>query len=209
MKISIRELELMTINETRNSRTYIGGNQAWYESSWRQRAGCGPTSAANITAYLAFTRAEYKLLYKPQNMNRDNFLQHMNDLYKYITPGPMGVNKVSMFEEGILKFAHDREVSINTNVFVVDSISNKNRNTKQLYEFVEKGLSEDSPIAFLNLSRGLESSLQNWHWITITDAIFNKDSLITTASDEGKNITFDLKLWYETTRMHGGLVYIS
>ena len=34
-------------------------------------------------------------------------------------------------------------------------------------------------------------------------------SLTSSASDEGSEIRFDLRLWYLSTRMRGGLVYFT
>lgn len=207
MQIGISNPNLMMIQG--EGRTSFGGNQAWYKNAWRRKAGCGPTCGANITAYLSLTNPQFKGLYKPKDMSKNNFLHHMNDLYTYITPGAMGVNKISMFENGINKLAKDRVVSIKANTFVVESMDLRKANVDKLYTFVEKGLSENCPIAFLNLSNGSEHRLQNWHWITITQAHFLEEKLIATASDEGVSTTFDLRLWYETTKMHGGLIYFN
>ena len=35
-----------------------GADQAWFPTLWQQRAGCGPTAAALILAYLARRRPE-------------------------------------------------------------------------------------------------------------------------------------------------------
>ncbi|WFR55418.1 hypothetical protein QA584_17620 [Anaerocolumna sp. AGMB13025] len=209
MTVSIKKPELLTITDSLEHKTYFGADQEWYEKNWNRQAGCGPTCASNITAYLAQTREEYKDLFKTDSMERKNFVGHMDELFRYITPGAMGVNHVDKFTDGITRFARDNGVEIKTRVFAVENCFTKKRYPDQLKDFVSQGLLSDSPLAFLNLSRGDEISLQAWHWITVTAVDIREDSLIATASDEGKAIQFDLQKWYLTTKMHGGLIYIS
>jgi hypothetical protein len=74
---------------------------------------------------------------------------------------------------------------------------------------VRVGLASDCPIAFLNLTKGRVKNIQGWHWITITSADMSDTHLSAYASDEGKQICFDLRLWYLSTRMRGGLIYFT
>ncbi|WMJ88917.1 hypothetical protein [Anaerocolumna sp. MB42-C2] len=209
MIISINQPELLNITDSLGHKTYFGANQVWYTKAWNREAGCGPTCASNITAYLAQTRDKYKELFIPNSLEKNDFLKHMDELFKYITPGAMGVNHVDKFTGGITKFAEDRGVLLETEVFSVENCFTRKRNVERLFEFVNHGLESDCPLAFLNLSRGEETSLQAWHWITITGAEMKEDSLIASASDQGSLIRFDLLKWYLTTRMHGGLIYIK
>ncbi|QHQ61707.1 hypothetical protein Ana3638_13760 [Anaerocolumna sedimenticola] len=209
MIVSINKPELLNITDSLEHKTYFGANQVWYTKTWNREAGCGPTCASNITAYLAQTREKYKELFIPNSLEKKEFLKHMNELFKYVTPGAMGVNHVDKFVSGITQFAKDRGVLIETEVFSVENCFTKKRNAEKLTEFVCRGLTADCPLAFLNLSRGEETSLQAWHWITITSAEIKEGSLIATASDEGRAIQFDLLKWYLTTRMHGGLIFIK
>jgi hypothetical protein len=53
------------------------------------------------------------------------------------------------------------------------------RKKKELAEFVQRAMEQDAPIAFLNLSRGHEIQLQNWHWITITSVNIEENHIWT------------------------------
>ncbi len=207
MTVSIEKPELLTITDSFEHKTYFGADQEWYEKSWSRQAGCGPTCASNITAYLAQTRDKYKVLFQPHSLERKDFVLHMDELFRYITPGAMGVNHVDKFTDGITRFAKDRGVQLETKVFSIENRFIRKRYPEKLKEFVREALLSNSPLAFLNLSRGEETKLQAWHWITITSADIQEERLIATASDEGKAIEFDLLKWYLTTRMHGGLIY--
>ena len=78
-----------------------------------------------------------------------------------------------------------------------------------LAEFVNTGLESDCPIGFLNLTKGRVKNLQSWHWITITAASIDEKCIMADASDEGLHRRFDLRLWYLSTRLPGGLVYFT
>jgi hypothetical protein len=208
MTVSISKPELLTITDSLEQKSYFGADQEWYEKSWGKKAGCGPTCASNITAYLAQTRDCYKPLFMPFSMERKDFVLHMEELFRYITPGVMGVNHVDMFTEGLIRFAKDRGIDLKTKVFSIEEPSREQRFPDKLKSFVLEGLEADCPLAFLNLSPGRESNIQPWHWITITGADFRENGLTATASDEGKAIQFDLLKWYLTTDKHGGLIYV-
>ncbi len=209
MIVSIEKPELLRITDSVEHKIYFGADQAWYAKAWNREAGCGPTCASNITAYLAQTRDNCKELFQPESLERRDFILHMEEIFRYITPGVMGVNHVDRFTKGITRFAGDRGIELVPRVFSVENCFTKKRNPEELAGFVQKGLSADCPLAFLNLSKGEETRIQGWHWITIISADIREDSIIAAASDEGKEIEFDLRLWYLTTRMHGGLIYIS
>ena len=209
MRISIEKPELLTIKDGHTNGASFGSNQAWYKRHWAKRAGCGACCAANLTTYLAKTRSSLRPLYSQPTTNKSDFINHMEDLFKYIKPGLLGVNKLSKFSDGLLKYAKDRNVEIEIHIFNIDDYKFKTRNICALTTFVKSALDSDSPIAFLNLSRGNEKRLQNWHWITITSVEIIENKLIATASDEGIKRTFDLSLWFLTSRKHGGLIYIK
>jgi hypothetical protein len=209
MTISIKKPELLMISDEEKGGISFGANQEWYKKSWNKEAGCGPTCASIISAYLAMTSEKCQALYDSQSLKRDDFLEHMDELFHYVTPGVMGVNHVDKFVKGMLEFAGDKGVALTPHVISVENMFKKDRKPEQLKAFVEEALSADSPIAFLNLSRGEETRLQGWHWITITEAAIHPNSIIAVASDEGIKREFDLMLWYMTTRMHGGLIYFT
>lgn len=208
MEYSIKNPELFKFGSRFESHSF-GGNQEWYSKNWHRRAGCGPTSAANITSYLAHVDEDKSTLYSYNTLDKSNFTKHMDELFRYVTPGSMGVNHINMFIDGVKAFANSKSIPITIESLSVDKKTRKSRLISDLIEFTKKGLLNNSPIAFLVLSRGKEYRLQNWHWITITSVEINGDQVIATASDEGNIRRFDLSLWYLTTKMHGGLIYIA
>lgn len=210
MDISVSRPELFTIIDDKTSNVSFGGNQAWYAADWGRRAGCGPTSAANILAYLAFTRPALRALYGYKTMSLASFTAHMEEIFRFVTPGNMGLNRTEMFTEGVISYAHSRGISLTPHVFGVSSNMVRGRATAAaLADFVQAGLNSDCPLGFLNLTKGRVKNLQSWHWITITAAQIEGTSLLADASDEGLHRRFDLRLWYLSTRLPGGLVYFT
>ena len=205
MIMSLKFPELFHIKEE-NGRDSFGGNQAWYPRYWSRKAGCGATSAANIMSYLAGTRADYANLYSYKSRDKSDYIHHMEELFEYVKPGPMGVNHVDKFVKGVHNYSKSKGLQLKMQVLSVERESKLNRSQKELREFVKQAMELDSPIAFLNLSRGAENRLQDWHWITITSVQMEDNHIWCYASDEGYQRKFDLLLWYRSTKMHGGLI---
>ncbi len=208
MLLSIKHPETLVIKES-PYRESFGGNQAWYPKYWARQAGCGATSAANIMAYLSETREEYTKLYEPKSKQKADYITHMETLFEYVKPGPMGVNHVDKFINGVNKYVKSKGLFLKSNLLSVEKESKGSRSHKELAEFVQRAMELDSPIGFLNLSRGEEVRLQNWHWITITSVEIEENHIWAIASDEGEKRKFDLLRWYRTTNMHGGLIYFE
>ncbi len=210
MDISISRPELFNIIDEKTTKVFFGGDQDWYTAERSRRAGCGPTCAANILAYLALTRPELKALYGFKTMSLAAFAQHMEDVYQFVTPGNRGLNRTEMFTDGVTGFARSRGITLTPHVFGVASNLMRNRApAAALSEFVKAGLDLDCPLGFLNLTKGRVKNLQSWHWITITAAHIDEGILTADASDEGLHRHFDLRLWYLSTRLPGGLVYFT
>lgn len=210
MTVSVMHPEILNIEDEASGLKTFGGDQDWYFDEWHRRAGCGPTGAANVTAYLALTRPSRRSLYAGEDMRKSAFSAHMEDVYKFVTPGNMGLNRLEMFTEGVEAFARSRGLSLRAHAFEVHGNMHRGRpEVRELTEFVRAGLERDCPVAFLNLTKGRVKNLQGWHWITITAADLSDSHLTATASDEGRQIEFDLRLWYLSTRMRGGLAYFT
>jgi len=209
MNYSIQHPELFRIKDGKTHFIAYGGDQAWYAKFWNRKSGCGPTTASNLTAYLALTHPPYRKLYAPDTMLKHDFQRHMETLFGYVTPGLGGVNHIRKFIAGVKRYTDELKLPVTIHSFSVDGKDTQTRDIQALREFVKNALINDSPIAFLNLSNGNETILQSWHWITITSALFEENKLIATASDEGDERTFDLQKWFTSTQMHGGLVYIT
>lgn len=204
---SLKNLDLIRI-ETGAGETAFGPDQEWFPEELARISGCGPASGALVTAYLARTRPErFGALYREPTFGQTAFVRHMQTMFQYLRPGPMGLNSLAAYRDGMMSYCADRGVALTPSLFQVNGVEYGRRGDEDgMRGFLRTALNEDQPVAFLALSRGKERDLQNWHWITIVAAEIREDGLIATASDEGKERRFDLLNWYRTTRLSGGLI---
>ena len=77
MKYSVTRPQALNVAGNPASAPFFGGDQAWYAEEWHRRAGCGPTCAANVTAYLAATHTGLQALYAGETMDQAAFAAHM------------------------------------------------------------------------------------------------------------------------------------
>lgn len=211
MTISLLHPEALWIQDDDDATTYFGGDQEWFQRGRSRLDGCGPTSAATMTAYLARTRPALKALCDcADDMRRTRFAAHMEALYTYVTPGNMGLNRVEMFTDGMAAYLKSRNIELTAHVFqAYGNLRKRRAPVEDIAAFVKAGLASDCPIAFLNLTRGSVHNIQSWHWITLVSAEIDENRLDVCASDEGELVCFDLRLWYLSTHMQGALVYYT
>lgn len=178
----------------------FGLNQEWYKSKWQRMAGCGPTAASSLIYYN---------LSNETHLDQSYAIALMENLWEYVTPGMGGVYKCSMFTHGLQRYFDKNNISA-----TIESIEiTKNKKTRMslvdTIQFIEDGLSKNSPIAFLNLDNGDEERLDAWHWVVICgiDIHENHAQVFINIMDDGKLFAIDLDLWLKTTKRGGALVY--
>ncbi len=182
-----------------------GGEQAWYTEKWQRKAGCGPTVGANMIWYLARTRPELAPLWPGAGTSRADLLRLMQTTWGYITPTAMGVNKVAILREGLERYGQDRGLALRTRVLEVPPLPCPRPNYETVKSFLVDAIGADRPVAFLNLSNGALTRLDNWHWVTLI-AIDPMGSAVT-MMDQGRLTEIDLELWLRTTNLGGGFVW--
>jgi hypothetical protein len=198
--------------KTKDGKIEYGANQNWYKSEWQRKSGCGPSSAANLFAYISSQNPKAKDLcdLRPP-YEQASFLEHMENLWSCVTPTAKGTNSTSLFIEGSKKYAASRGVEINGHSLNVRSrLDCKRPTAEEFIDFIREGLENNCPVAFLNLSNGRVDNLYNWHWVTLVELWEDENGTVyATASDEGVKRDFDIRLWVETTLLGGGLVYFT
>ena len=183
----------------------VGGSQEWYADHWHRLAGCGPTSAANILWYLA--RSGRRVPCETGDGGRDDFLALMDEMFTFVTPGVRGVNSSAIFTGGIAGYAEKHGVAIDSHVLEIPGRPLRRPGANEVYDFVRAAISNDTPLAFLNLSNGTLVNLDNWHWVTVIG--MDGDSMAADISDQGRVLTIDLAEWLRTSVLGGALVYLT
>ena len=189
MKVSLNKDNLLIDNY------YYGGNQDWYSTYFKRLAGCGPTTASTITMY-ELNKSNYK------NYSKKEFILLMNELWNYITPGMMGVDKVEKYQKGYNKYLKTSNLELSNSKILEFS----NSGIDDIKDYIEEALKLDHPIAFLNLNNGSEKQIDSWHWTTIISIEYINDNTIVEICDEGLLKKFNLTKWLNTSG-NGSLIY--
>lgn len=195
--------------ETESGSICHGARQEWYPTEWQRKAGCGPLTAATILSYLSHTRPGLSVLYPSGSRSQAEFVGLMERVWEHMTPGRLGVNSLHMFTNGVASFAGARHCILHTRELDIPRFRLARPTFSQCVAFLRTGLSADCPVAFLNFSRGKVPYLESWHWVPVI-AMEQQSSgpVICTILNDGKERKIDFRLWYQTSRTGGGLVYI-
>lgn len=197
------------LDVTDEGQIFHGGDQEWYPEEWQRKAGCGPTAAASMVSYLAQTRPEYRALYPSGSWEKTDFLALMEEVWKHVTPGKRGVNTPHIFTKGLTEFAKEKKVSLPCRDLDVPRFKIARPTVDQCAAFLQAGLEQDSPVAWLNLHNGDVLGLDSWHWVVVISMeLHSEGPILCTYLDGGKEKTADFRLWFHSTKAGGGLVYL-
>lgn len=206
---SIKNPGFLKITDESTKDIYFGCDQNWFPSEWQRRAGCGPSVASNIFRYL--TLSGLALNAKERHNSKAEFIALMEEMWQYITPTLLGVNKTSLFYKGFLSYSKIHGINVAYSCFNVPKRKTARKKQADLLNFLEEAISHDTPVAFLNLHHGEEKNLDSWHWVTIISIEYTEDrqTVLANILDGGSAWKIDLSLWYRTTRLGGGFVYFK
>lgn len=185
-----------------------GADQDWYSLPWRQRAGCGPTTASVQMAYLAALRPSLAALCPLEGREQGTFVTYMDQVWEYVTPGSHGLNRVEMYTDGVTRFCGERGVRLVSHALEVP-IGEERPGFERCVSFIRAGLASDCPVAFLNLDNGEVEALDKWHWVLLSALEEGDAGTLVTVVDSGNSFSIDLKLWYDTARDLGGFVWLE
>lgn len=185
-----------------------GADQDWYSLPWRQRAGCGPTTALVQMAYLAALRPSLAALCPLEGREQGTFVTYMDQVWEYVTPGSHGLNRVEMYTDGVTRFCGERGVRLVPHALEVP-IGEERPGFERCVSFIRAGLTSDCPVAFLNLDNGEVEALDKWHWVLLSALEEGDRGALVTVVDSGNTFSIDLKLWYDTARNLGGFVWLE
>lgn len=190
MVYSIDNEKTQKLTATIGNKIYYGGSQKWYPSFLQRLSGCGATTASNLFACIDDVPFA----------DKEQRLEVMQNMWLYVTPGIYGLDHVEDFASGSNKFFEERRLPYKCEYFLYPD-DNK-PNFADTAQFVKNSLSENSPLAFLNLSNGAIDLLESHHWVTVVS--FDDDTNIVTIFDGSNKFDMDLKLWHDTTTRRGG-----
>ena len=193
MEAKINNIDLFKVKDNEN--TYYGFSQEWYKDEWQRRAGCGATAASSIINY-------YNQKDKFKEVGISDALKIMEELWNYLLPTEQGLNSIKLFYDGIKNYYDGKEVVIDyINVDIKNKVS-----LEEIIKFIYKELSEDRPLAFLNLCNGEENNLDKWHWVVVVEMFEENGEYFLNIIDDKEIIKINLSLWYRTIKNDGGFI---
>ena len=126
----------------------------------------------------------------------------MEELWNYLLPTEQGLNSIKLFYDGIKNYYDDKEVTIDyINVDIKNKVS-----LEEIIKFICKELTEDRPLAFLNLCNGEENNLDKWHWVVVVEMFEENGEYFLNIIDDKEIIKINLSLWYRTIKNDGGFI---
>lgn len=202
--LSIRHPEWLQV--LKDGRHSFGYNQEWYHDEWQRVSGCGPTTATQVISYVEF-RDGY--LNTADSSDGEAALKRMETLWHYVRPRiGGGLYKTHWLENGLTDYIKEQNMPYEVKMISIYPFSMCRPSLQQVKEFIRRGLSEDSPVAFLNRHRGHEEALSTWHWVPIIKIADTADDVLCTVYDEEEERTFSLAKWLRDTMLGGGFAYV-
>lgn len=193
--------------ETDKPKLY-GYNQEWYKTSFQRTRGCGPTAAAMLLIYLNRREAE-PLPYEGSTIA--TITEVLENVWSFVTPGwLLGLNSTEKFCKGMQALLEYYELNWQCRRLSITASRSKRKSLSEVVTFLEDGIASDCPVAFLNLHRGQEITLESWHWIVVVGLSYDPihSRYMVMCYDGGRSLVFDLDLWLQTSKLGGGFVYV-
>lgn len=159
-----------------------GGNQEWFQDDWAQKAGCASVLGSHLYAYYHH-KYQYDL---------SSYLEVMNFMFKYMTPGYMGYPYLKKFARTFVK------VMKLENIYLKPVYQKKSKNYKHALTFVLESIDALDPIGLLILHhRAKELEDDNWHWVCITGYIKKENGYDIIFSDCGQRRVIDAHILFD------------
>jgi hypothetical protein len=200
---SIKDKEIFRIEEAATNQFFYGTDQEWYKKKWQRMSGCGPSAVANIIYYFNCTR-----FHGNPHLTKQDYVKLMEEVWTYVTPSLGGVSSTGMLISGAKGYLEKKSLNIRMDAIDIPKKKQPRPDFGLVLSFLSKALTNDTPVAFLNLDHGTVLEVDSWHWVTIISLEYEKEHNSVSADilDGGLIKRIDLLRWYETTKLGGGFV---
>ena len=174
-----------------------GGNPEWFPGTFQRRAGCGSVTGTNIAVCEGLFSEEVE---NSESIPHESYLELMEGMYQYMTPGFMGYPLIGKFKKDFLSFASDRGKKLKARSMFLP------RNRQDCLDFIKEGLYHGHPTALLIWRHSRKEFREdNWHWVTITGYDEEREILIWSNCGEREEIPVKVLL-DDSARYYIGLV---
>ena len=200
MEITI-DTRLIAIGE--GEKVHYGADQHWYASQLSRMSGCGPTTAALMTMYMAAACPQScaALYPHPLPARRADFAAHMERVREFVKPGLRGLTDPKEFARGVLAFAGQCGAEI-----CAQQISPK-LSAGVAFGFFRQALLHGYLPALLilrNPARDIDEF--TWHWMAVTGCDDAKRTLAISTYGQRRELSFD-GAWVQNKPYYAAGVY--
>ncbi len=187
-----KTLDIKAITIYENSAEHFGADQHWYTNKLHGLSGCGPTTAALITMYMAAKHPCCPALYQygfPAQKN--DFIAHMDEVRQFVRPGAMGLTDPGYFASSTAQFAKSKSAELASKVLSRDAAH------LEVFGEIKKAIDEDLMPALLIL-RNPSEELDDftWHWMALTGYDDEKGSVFVSTYAKEFELEFE-RVWVQ------------
>jgi hypothetical protein len=190
-----------------NIEGFYGGDQNWYKDRFMRMAGCSAVCASEACAYLAGHFPNLRSLYPgdPLDIHKEEFISFMETVFRYVTPGFMGMSSIKRFKRCFLEYASAAGADVRVSMLGGEASADAAK------EFARRALNAGYCVLYLLLThKDKELDEFTWHWFTLTGYETDGETMLVDFATWSNKHTFDLgRLWNTGTLSHGGMVVIS
>ena len=181
----------------------IGPSQYWFVRKTQGINGCGPTTAAQVTQYLAsaFPDTCAALYAHPQPPVKDEIISHMSAVRQHVRPGLMGLTDHKYFMQAVVDFAKSRGVSLRS-----QNIS-ASHSAGVAYGFIRRTIDQGyMPALMILRNPHREIDDFTWHWMAVTG--YDEVAGTIFISTYAKEYELDFgHVWHQTGPYRANCVY--
>jgi len=135
---------------------------------------------------------------------KGSYVELMEEVFTFITPGWGGVNRAALFTDGIVRYGAKAGRQVIPLVLEIPAWPRKRPQIDVVKDFITASIRENAPVAFLNLTNGTLRTIENWHWVTVI--AFDPDTMRAEISDYGETVNADVSVWLKTSILGGAFV---
>ena len=196
-----KTLDRNAITVWEGEKAHYGADQHWYKNRFEGMSGCGPTTAAMITMYLARVFPDCSGLYGYTfPAKKDEFALHMAEVREFVKPGAMGLTDAGYFASGTAAFARERGVGLGF------CILPNGAGAAEAFGEVKKAVDEGLMPALLILRNpSVELDDFTWHWMAVTGYDGEKDTVFVSTYANEYEFGFS-RVWVQYKPYHADVV---
>lgn len=187
-----KTVDFEAISIIENDLRHYGADQHWFRNKLHGMSGCGPTTAALITMYMAITFPECAPLYRyAQPVKKDDFIAHMSEVREYVRPGAMGLTDAAYFASSTAEFAETKGVRLKSDVLP------REPGAAEIFEEIKNAIDLKLMPALLILRNpSVELDDFTWHWMAVTGYDDEKGSIFVSTYSKEYELIFE-RVWIQ------------